>query len=74
MEASRDVLVLAVAVLVGEDFGGGVRLVAADSEVDADVADVGGDEGVYRLSLVRDGGHMPAVSSATLALMASSWR
>src|SRR5579884_4362143 len=43
-------LVLAVAVLVGEDFGGGVRLVASQAEGKADVAKIEGDVIVQRLN------------------------
>ena len=46
------VLIFAVAILVGEDLGGGVRLEAADAEVDADVAGLGGDEVVDGADLV----------------------
>jgi hypothetical protein len=49
------VLILAVAVLVSEDLGGGVRLIAADAEVDADVAGFGGDKVVEGADLVVGG-------------------
>lgn len=49
------VLILAVAVLVGEDLGSGVRLIAADTEVDADVASFGGDKVVEGADLVVGG-------------------
>ena len=50
-------LVLTVAVLVREDLGGGVGLVAADAEGDADVADVGGDVVIERAGFGLVGGH-----------------
>ena len=45
------VLVFTVAVLIGENFGGGVRLVAAEAEGEADVANIFRDVGVECLDL-----------------------
>lgn len=40
----QSVLVLAIAILIGEDFGGGVGLVASNAEGDADVAEAHADK------------------------------
>ena len=52
----KRVLILAVAVLVTEHLTGGVGLVAADSERDADVADLRCDVGVDGANLLLVGG------------------
>ena len=49
------VLVLAVAVLVGKDFSGGMRLIAANTERQADVAEILGDVVVDGLQLLHVG-------------------
>ena len=49
------VLIFAVAVLIGQNFGSGVGLIAADTEVDADVASFRGDEFVEGADLVFGG-------------------